>query len=103
MVQHSNGRFRIRGRLTSTADVVFGVTMNHPKGGFAGKYIVSWKMEATGVAGTPFDRTIPSAELKPLEKTFPATAAGLELVDCWCLTLHEGRGLAVRDIELLTE
>ena len=41
----SEGRFVVRGYLESTADVSFGMTMNHPKAGFAGKYMATRKVE----------------------------------------------------------
>ena len=98
----SEGRFLVRGRVESTADVVFGMTMNHPKGGFAGKYVVVRKVEAAN-GGKAFEWALPLSEFKPLEKTFPDSPAGLELVDCWCLTVHEDHGLSVFDIELQSD
>lgn len=99
MLLDSGGQFRIHGRIESTTDVHFGVTMNHPKGGLAGKYIVVRKVEAAD-GGKAFDWTLPLSEFKPLEATFPATPTGLELVDCWCLTVHDDHGLSIFDIEL---
>lgn len=95
LILQADGRFRVRGRLSAASEVVFGVTLNHPRGGFAGKYVTVRKFD-----GGPFDWTVPVQDLMPLEKTFPATPAGLELVDCWCVTVQEDHGLAVRDVEL---
>jgi hypothetical protein len=90
------GRFVVRGRLSGPSEVLFGMTMNHPKGGFAGKYIAMRTVDAGG----PFEWAIPLADLKPIEGTFPMSPAGLEIVECWCLTVHDDHGLAVRSIEL---
>lgn len=99
----SEGRFLIRGSVESTADVVFGMTMNHPKGGFAGKYVVVRKVETQAGTRQAFNWTLPLSDFKPLEKAFPLAPVGLELVDCWCLTVHEDHGLAVQSIELQSE
>lgn len=93
------GRFVVRGRLGDAAEVFFGVTMNHPKGGFAGKYIARRPPDAGGA----FEWVIPLAELKPLEGAFPPSPVGLEIVECWCLTAHDDHALAVGGIELQSD
>jgi hypothetical protein len=100
LLLNANGRFRVRGSLDSPAEVVFGLTMHHPRGGFAGKYVASQKFEAGRHKDEPFDWILPVRTFKPLEGTFPASPAGLELVDCWCLTVREDHGLTVRSIDL---
>lgn len=100
LVLSSGGRFTIRGRLDSTAEVFFGMTMNHPKGGFAGKYFAVRKIDLAELGMEPFEWTVPFDELKPVEGAFPATPIELEIVECWCLTVHEDRGLSVQSIEL---
>ncbi len=94
-------RFRIRGRMGSTSQLYFGVTMNYPKGGFAGKYLTSRQIEAPGKVGKSFEVELALEEFKPEEPNFP-TPIGLEIVDCWCLTLHEDMGLEVSSIELIS-
>lgn len=97
------GRFVVRGRLGSTAEVFFGVTMNHPKGGFAGKYFAVRKIDVGGPGGEPFEWAVPFDQLQPVEGTFPASPVGLEIVECWCLTITEDHGLSVHDIELKSD
>ena len=95
-------RIRIRGRLETTAEVYCGITLRHPNGGFAGKSIVLRTVEVPA-GGQTFDRTIPLAAFTPLEASFPATPMGLELVDCWCMTVREDHGLIVTEIELQSD
>jgi len=102
LVLSRDGEFVIRGRLGSTAEVYFGMTLNHPKGGFAGKYIARRTMKVTAV-GEPFEWTVPCAELAPTEPVFPPTPVGFEIVECWCLTLHTDHGLAVESMELRSD
>jgi hypothetical protein len=99
LVLGDSGRFVVRGRLTGPAEVFFGMTMNHPKGGFAGKFYARRQFDGGG----PFEWVIPLGEFVPQEPVFPPSPAGLELVECWCLTLHDDRGLAVRSIELQSD
>lgn len=99
LVLADGGRFVVRGRSETAAEVFFGITMNDPKGGFAGKYYARRQF----AGGGPFEWVIPLGEFVPQEPAFPPSPAGLELVECWCLTLHDDRGLAVRSIELQGE
>lgn len=102
LVLGHDGEFVIRGRLDSTAEVYFGMTLNHPKGGFAGKYIARRTMKVAAV-DEPFEWTVPCAELVPTEPVFSPTPVGFEIVECWCLTLHTDHGLAVESVILQTE
>ncbi|MGE3819113.1 MAG: FecR domain-containing protein [Isosphaeraceae bacterium] len=97
------GRLQVQGRLKSTADVVFGLTMLHLKGGFAGKFITTRRIEVNEAEGGRFHVEIPLEEFKPEEPKFPASPLGLELFDCWCLTLHHDVGLGITQIELALE
>jgi len=101
LVLGRDGRFVVRGRLGSTADVVFGMTLNHPKGGFAGKYLAH--RTVTVPANEPFEWTVGAVELVPTEPAFPRSPVGLEIVECWCLTLHKDHGLVVESMELKAE
>jgi hypothetical protein len=68
-----SGRFVVRGRLTDPAEVFFGMTMNHPKGGFAGKYYARRQFDGGG----PFEWVIPLGEFVPQEPVFPPSPAGV--------------------------
>lgn len=95
----ATGRFVVRGRLVRSGEVFFGMTMNHPKGGFAGKYITMRKVDVAG-GKEGFEWVVPINQFKPLESTFPRTPVSLEIVECWCLTTHEDHGLSIQSIEL---
>ena len=92
-------RFRIRGRLPTAGDVVFGITTHFPKGGCAGKYSTSRKM--TGTVGGSFELELRLADLQPEEARSPRSAAGLTIEDCYCVTVHTDRGLELTEVELL--
>lgn len=98
----SAAHIRVQSRLDTTAEVYFGITLRHSNGGFAGKHIAVRKVKVPA-GGQAFDRIVPLAAFKPLEKSSPATPAGLELVDCWCLTAQEDRGLLIGSVELQVE
>jgi len=95
------GRFRVRGRMESTGALIVGLTMHYPKAGFAGKYSVARRIEVSEEGGGHFDIELRVEEFKPEEARFPAVPIDLELVDCWCLTLHEDLGLRIGDVELI--
>jgi len=93
---------KVRGRLRRDALVVFGFTANHTKGGFAGKYShAKRRMEATD-GDELFEVDIPLKDFgrdMGLEH-YPESPVGLELHQCWILTLNEDYGLEVVDVEL---
>jgi hypothetical protein len=97
-----DGAFRVRGRLDTTAEVYFGMTLNHPKGGFAGKYIAKRTVNVTS-ANAPFEWIVQRTEFVPTEPVFPLSPVGLEIVECWCLTLHMDHGLVVESMELRSD
>lgn len=74
--------------------------MHHPKGGFAGKYVVARRIEVTEQPGQGFDIQLRLEEFKPEEARFPGVPIGLELADCWCLTVREDLGLRISSVEL---
>ena len=94
------GRFRIRGRMESTGALIFGLTLHYPKAGFAGKYSTARRIAVSEERGGLFDIELRLEEFKPEEARFPAVPINLELVDCWCLTVHEDRGLRIGDVAL---
>lgn len=98
LVLGGDGEFVTRGRLDSTADEYFGMTLNRPKGGFAGKFIARRMVKVTA-PDEPFEWTVPCANLAPTEPVVPPTPVGFEIVECWCLTLHTDHGLAVESME----
>ena len=93
---------RVRGRLREDALVVFGFTANHSQGGFAGKYShVKKHMKATR-GEECFEVDIPLRGFgrdMGLEH-YPESPVGLELHQCWILTLSKDYGLEVVDVKL---
>jgi FecR protein len=98
----ADARFRIRGRLASASDVVFGITTHFQNGGCAGKYSASRRVEATGGgAARQFELELRLSELRPEDARSPRSAAGLTIEDCWCLTVHADKGLEIMEVELV--
>ena len=101
VVPAPGGRFRIRGRVETSGDLYFGITMKHVKGGFAGKYVTARKLDVSGRTGRSLDIELPVEEFRPQEKEFPPSPVGLELVDWWCFTDSQDAGLSIAGVELL--
>lgn len=97
----ANARFRIRGRLASAGDVVFGMTTHFPNGGCAGKYSTSRKVDSSGGVAGHFELELRLSDLQPEEARSPRSAAGLTLEDCYSVTVHADKGLELTSVELL--
>lgn len=97
----AGAEFRVKGRMDSRADLYFGMATKHLKGGFAGKHYAVRKAELIPGNGETFEFTIPIEEFKPEEPEHPESPLGLELQDCWCLTINHDAGLAITSIELI--
>ena len=82
--------------------VTFGIAVNAPGGGFAGKYAAVCIIETSGPDGN-FDIEIPLSEFQPmaLKKMPEASPVGQELTDWWCRTTDKNAKLAIVHIELL--
>ena len=102
VVLDAGSRFRVQGRLESSADVTFGMTTNAPGGGFAGKYSAARTIEISEADGN-FDIEIPLSEFRTvaLKKWSSMSPIGHELADWWCFTTDTDVGLAITHIELL--
>lgn len=100
-ILEADSSIKVRGRLREDALVVFGFTANHSKGGFAGKYShVKKRMNATG--DEYFEVDIPLKDFgrdMGLEH-YPESPVGLELHQCWILTLDKDYGLDIVNVEL---
>lgn len=94
-------RFRIRGRLSSSSQVIFGFTSNHARGGFAGKYVASRDVAVSEQSDGKFELEIPLEAMVRSRKYFPQSPFGLELFDCWALTHEETAGLEIISVELM--
>jgi hypothetical protein len=54
-------------------------------------------------ANAPFEWIVQRTEFVPTEPVFPLSPVGLEIVECWCLTLHMDHGLVVESMELRSD
>ena len=105
VVLPSGGKFRIRGRMEAPTDVYFGLTMKHVKGGFAGKYVATFRVgESSGGDGPNrdgLDIEMHLGEFRPQEKESAESPIGLEIVDWWCFTYNVDAGLSIDSVDLL--
>jgi len=101
VVLAAGGKFRIRGHIKTAADVYFGLTTKHVKGGFAGKYVAARQLKPPQNADEYLEIELHVAEFGPQEEEFADSPSGLELVDWWCLTYDVDAGLSITSVELL--
>jgi hypothetical protein len=102
-ILEAGSSIRVRGMVKKDAMVVFGFTANHSNGGLAGKYsYVKKHVAASRGEGDYFEIDIPLKEFgRDMGlKHYPESPLGLELHECWILTLHKDFGLEVLDVEL---
>ena len=99
-------RFRVRGRIASTAKVYFGVTVRHPNGEFAGNFQTT-RPAVEFQSGQEFEvilhlrdfRLDPS--LIEMKNELPSLPFHLVVESMWCHTLYEQAGLEIAEVELL--
>ena len=102
-ILQAESSIRVRGRLREDALVVFGFTAHHSKGGFAGKYShAKRRIKASQGEAEYFEVEIPLKEFgRDMGlKHYPDSPIGLELHQCWILTLNKDYGLEVVDVVL---
>ena len=97
----SGGRFRIRGRIETSGDIYFGLTVKHVKGGFAGKYHAARHFDLLQETDKRLDIELNLGEFKPQEEEFADSPIGLELVDWSCFTYNVDLRLSITSVELL--
>ena len=101
VVTAAGGRFRIRGRIETSGELYFGLTMKHVKGGFAGKYVTARQVGLPAKTDRRLDIELPLEAFRPQEKEFPDSPLSLELVDLWCFTYNQDAELSITSVELL--
>lgn len=102
-ILEAGSSIRVKGMVRKDAMVVIGFTANHRKGGFAGKYShVEKTIKASRGEGEYFEVDIPLKDFgRDMGfKHYHETPIGLELHECWILTLHKDLGLEILDVEL---
>ena len=99
-------RLRVRGRLASTADVYFGVTVRRPSGGFAGRFQTIRPATAFR-GGEDFELTLELREfqldvsLEEMKDKLPSTPFHFVVANFWCHSLDEPAGLELSLVELI--
>jgi hypothetical protein len=99
-------RFRVRGRIASTAKVYFGVTLRHPNGEFAGRF-QTIRPAVEFPSGQHFEVVIylrdfrldPS--LAEMSSELPSVPFRLVVECMWCHTLYQQAGLEIAEVELI--
>jgi hypothetical protein len=98
--------FRVRGRIASTHEVYFGVTVRHPNGGFAGNFqIIRPAVEFQ--SGQDFDVVLHLRDFRldpsliEMKNKLPSAPFDLVVESMWCHTLDKQAGLEVTEVELM--
>ena len=94
----AGARFRIRGTIQADAPVTFGFTTQHPSGGYAGKYVSTQTLKASG---DEFDLELPVADFQAVHRGGEHSALGMEISDWWCSTSQHEADLEITHVELL--
>ena len=95
---------RIRGRVTSSRKMYFGVTVRRPSGESAGKF-ETIKPAAVFQDGQDFEVVLSLRDFRLVpdlpKDELPQNPFGLVVESFWCHTLNENAGLEIAEIELL--
>jgi hypothetical protein len=102
LLMNEKTRVRIVGTVDSDAQVIFGITALHPKGGFAGKYAGARKIVASD-ADKPFTIESSVLDMRKEKERFPDSADGLQVFDLWVLTIHHDHKLRIHSVEFYQE
>ena len=103
---HPGSSLRLRGRLTMSSQVYFGVTVRDTNGAFAGRF-QTVRSAGEFVAGEDFDVTLPLRDfvldpvLKPMAKKLPTRPFELTVESVWCHTLTRPAGLELFQAQVI--
>ncbi|MHC4072364.1 MAG: FecR domain-containing protein [Planctomycetota bacterium] len=98
--------FRVRGRIASTHEVYFGVTVRHPNGGFAGNF-QTIRPAVEFQSGQDFEAVLHLRDfrldpsLMEMKNKLPSAPFDLVVESFWCHTLDKQAGLEVTEVELI--
>jgi ferric-dicitrate binding protein FerR (iron transport regulator) len=92
---------RIHGKTDTPPTLSIGITAQHATGGFAGKYVLTKRLEASSREGGLFDLEVSVADFAPDDANFPKSPIGLEICDWWCSTKSADAGLSILKVELV--
>jgi len=105
MLQRAS-RLRVRGRIGSTHNVWFGVTLRHPNGEFAGRF-QTIRPAAEFPSGQEFEVLLHLREfgldpsLANVKDDLPIAPYHLVVETVWCHTLYKQAGLEIAEAEFL--
>jgi hypothetical protein len=97
---------RVRGYITSTHKVYFGVTVRYASGGFAGRF-QTIRPAVEFPSGEDFEALLhlrdfqPDPSLVEIKDTLPSAPFHLVVESIWCHTLDQQSGLEIAEVELL--
>ena len=105
VVLQPDARIRVRGRIMSTHEVYFGITVRQANGDFAGKF-QTIRLAEEFPSGEDFEvelrlsdyRLDPS--LKKMASRLPSEPFGLVLESVWCHTLYDPACLVIYEVEV---
>ena len=99
-------RLRVRGRLATAHAVCFGITIMHPNGDFAGRFLIDRSAD-TFQNGKEFDVTLDfqgfqlDPSLAGMKDKLPSEPFHFVVESVWVTTLEEPAGLETAEVELL--
>ncbi len=96
-------RLRVVGRLERSCAVGFGFGTHRVRGVLSAKYDLSRKIELAEEAEGRFEIELNLDEIPRMKESFPESSVGQELGWLWVQTVHEGVGLEVTSVELISK
>jgi len=99
-------RMRVKGHVSSSRKVYFGITVMYPGGGFAGRF-ETVRPASDFVAGADFEVVLDLRDFRldpslgEIRDKLPGTPLHLVVETIWCHTLDQPSGLELTEVELL--
>jgi len=99
-------RFRVCGRIASTHEIYFGVTVRHAGGGFAGNF-QTVRSAVEFPSGQDFEVILQLRDFRldpsliAIKNKLPSDPFDLAIESFWCHTMNQQAGLEITEVELL--
>ena len=106
VILEPDSRVRVRGRIASTHNVYFGLTVRHAGGGFAGRF-QTIRPAVEFPSGQDFELVLHlrdfrlDSSLDEMKDKLPDAPFGLVVEAIWCHTLDKQAGLELTEVELI--
>ncbi len=106
VILHPASRVRVRGRIASTHEVYFGVTIRHASGEFAGRF-QTIRPAGEFPDGQDFEVVLHVRDfqldpsLDEMKDKLPGAPFDLVVESIWCHTLDKQAGLEITEVELI--